>query len=251
MAHLAYFDESGDSGLVGSPTRFFVLSCVLVPEGEWLSGLDALVDLRKGLRERHGIATRPELKSTDIRRGRGPLHGHNFSQYDRARLFRWLMRYQSRRLPALRTFAVAIDKAKCAAKDREPRETAWQYTLQRVDSFCRAADSRALLFPDEGHGNFIKRLTRKLRRFQNIGGAFGGKLSIPLQRILEDPNDRQSHDSYFIQLADWNAYAAHRSSYVAPTAGVDPGLWDALGASHLLEVNKLRGGPPGIVVWPT
>jgi hypothetical protein len=75
-------------------------------------------------------------------------------------------------------------------------------------------------------------------------------LSIPLVRIIEDPNDRQSHDSYFIQLADWNAYAAHRSVYVQQKPGTDPTAWGALAGARLLDVNAVRGGPPGIVLWP-
>lgn len=250
MAHLAYFDESGDSGLIKSPTKFFVLACVLVPEGSWLEHLDSLIDLRRRLRDRYGIATRPEMKSTDLRRGRGPLLGLMTSPTQRQRLYRGLMIYQERSMPGLKTFAVAIEKAACAVKGCEPRETAWKYALQRVDRFCKGADSRAILFPDEGHGAFIKRLSRKHRRHQKIPGAFGGSLSIPLQRVLEDPNDRESHDSYFIQLADWNAYAAHRSDHVDPTPGMDGGTWDALGSSRLLDVNKVRPGPPGIVLWP-
>jgi hypothetical protein len=250
VAHLADFDESGDAGLVNSPTTFFVLACVLVPEAEWMDTLDGLVSLRRLLHTQLGVKTRPELKSTDIRRGRGPLLDLNLSPARRMRLFRGLMVWQAKKLPAIRTFAVAIHKAGCAARGRDPRETAWQFALQRVDRFCRASDSRAILFPDEGHGPFIKRLSRRYRRHQNIAGAFGGSRSIPLHRILEDPNDRQSHDSYFIQVADWNAYAAHRSSYVAPTMGVAPDIWDALGGVRLLDVNAVRGGPPGIVHWP-
>ncbi len=237
-------------GLVNSPTQFFVLACVLVPEGAWMTSLDALVALRSGLRRVHGIPTRPELKSTDIRRGRGPLTPLGFSQDRRRRLFRGLMVYQARKLPGIRTFAIAINKAGCAARGREPRETAWQYALQRVDRFCKSSDSKAILFPDEGHGPFIKRMTRRLRRFQTIPGAHGGRLSIPLVRVIEDPNDRQSHDSYFIQLADWNAYAAHRSVHVQPKPGTDATAWDALAGSRLLDVNAVRGGPPGIVLWP-
>lgn len=160
------------------------------------------------------------------------------------------MIYQERKLPGLKCFAVAIDKPAAALRGRDARETAWQFALQRVDRFCKSADSRAVLFPDEGHGPFIKRLTRRLRRFQNIPGAHGGTRSIPLNRIIEDPNDRQSHDSYFIQMADWNAYAAHRSSYVDPKPGVPADTWDALGHARILEVNRVTGGPPGIVVWP-
>ena len=72
---LAYFDESGDAGVVNSPTQFFVLACILVPETDWLAYLDKLVALRTRLRQHHNVKTRPELKSTDIRRGRGPLLG--------------------------------------------------------------------------------------------------------------------------------------------------------------------------------
>jgi len=251
MAHLAYFDESGDAGLVNSPTRFFVLACVLVPEGEWMANLDSLIKLRSGLRIKYGVSTRPEMKSTDIRRGRGPLTGLGFSPNDRKRLFKWLMLWQSRKMSGLNNFAVVIDKAPCAARGREPRETAWEFALQRVDRFCKAADSKAILFPDEGHGIFLKRLTRRKRRYQKIPGRFGGTLSIPLERVIEDPNERKSHDSYFVQVADWNAYAALRSIHVDPRpAGVDPLAWDALGGTLLTSVNKVRGGPPGIVMWP-
>jgi len=38
--YLAYLDESGDTGLVNSPTAYFVLSCVLVHESNWLESLN-------------------------------------------------------------------------------------------------------------------------------------------------------------------------------------------------------------------
>ena len=250
MAHLAYFDESGDPGVVNSPTKFFVLACALVPEGQWMAHLDALVSMRRGLKMRYGVPTRPELKATDIRRGRGPLLGLGFSQNQRRRFFKWLMHFQARSMPGLQTFAIVINKPGCAMKGREPRETAWEFALERVDRFCRGADSRAILFPDEGNGPFIRRLTRRYRRFHTIPGAFGGRLSIPMERVIEDPNERRSHDSYLIQLADWNAYAALRSSHVDPRPGVDPTAWDALGSTLLTSVNRVRGGPPGLVIWP-
>jgi hypothetical protein len=248
MAHLAYFDESGDTGLISSPTRFFILACVLVPELQWLASLDELVRMRRWLKNAFAIATRPEIKATDIKKARGPFKGRGMSHQRRMRILGGLMRFQAARLQNHKVFAIAIDKAKYPGDD--VRATAWQYALQRVDRFCKAADSRAILFPDEGHGVFIKRLTRRYRRFQNISGAFGGTLRIPLLRVLEDPNDRQSHDSYFIQLADWNAYAAHRSQHVDPVAGVPVDLWDRLAGCLLLEVNAVRGGPPAIVRWP-
>lgn len=61
---------------------------------------------------------------------------------------------------------------------------------------------------------------------------------------------RQSHNSYFIQLADWNALACHRSKHVDPTGTIPDDLWDELDPLLLKEVNDLTGGAPGIVKWP-
>jgi len=69
--YAAYFDESGDSGIVGSPTTFFVLACVLVHETTWLDALDALIGLRRDLKGRHGIPMRPEIEGKHFKNGRG------------------------------------------------------------------------------------------------------------------------------------------------------------------------------------
>lgn len=90
-----------------------------------------------------------------------------------------------------------------------------------------------------------------MRRHHPVKKHWGpGTLRFEVQRVIEDPNERASHDSYFIQLADWNAYVAHRSRYVHPYAGDTQLLWDRLLPVALTEVNKLRGGPPGIVRYP-
>lgn len=249
--HLAYIDESGDAGLANSPTKFFVLSCVLVPAADWLERLDTIIALRKYLHKELGIATRPEIKATDIRRGRGPLTHLKWSLTQRMELYAKLMKFQATKLDGVRTFAIAIEKERAAnERSREARETAWEYSIQRLNKFC-GDDDLMMMFPDEGHGYFIRKLLRKMRRFHKVPRHWGGgSISFETKRVIEDPNDRQSHDSYFVQLADWNAYAAHRSVHIDPQPGVSGNLWDALGPRLLLPVNQNTGGPPGIVKYP-
>ena len=248
---LAYFDESGDAGLTNSPTRFFVLSCVLIHKDQWLSTLDSLIKMRGMIRKKYAISTRPEIKSTDIRRGRGPLLSLRWSPEKRLEFYRNLMRYQANFLKEIIVFSIAIDKQAAAQRSREARESAWEFAIQRVNRFCEDKEDAAMIFPDEGHGIFIKRMIRKMRRHHRIPRHWGtGTFEVPTDRIIEDPNDRKSHDSYFIQLADWNAYACHRSGYVDPVANFPIDLWDELGDRRLLAVNKVTGGPPGIVVYP-
>ena len=246
---IVYLDESGDKGWNNSPTDFFVLTCILVHETFWLQNLDSLVGLRRRLKERWGINTRVELKSEDFRWGHGAFKGLDIGLRDRMNIYKDVMEFQPNSL-STSNFAVAIQKSKLTDKTKDARYWAWEFALQRINRFCVAKGERAILLPDEGHASFARKLLRQMRRIHTISGHYGGVLDIPVQLIVEDPQSQRSHDSYFIQVADWNAYAARRSPYIEPTGKVRKDLWDKLGDSLLLEVNQIRGGPSGIVKWP-
>jgi hypothetical protein len=249
--YLAYFDESGDSGVSNSPTQWFVLNCVLVHETKWMTSLNQLIELRKLFRDQHGFSTRSEIKSSDMRKGRGVFFKMHWSLSRRMAFYENVMKYVAKTLTDTSTFCVAVDKIPAHERGNDARELAWRLALQRVHNFCRSPSERAIIFPDEGHSDLIRKLLRKMRRHQNIPSHFGGDaLKVPTDRIVEDPNERASHDSYFIQLADWSAYAAHRSAHIDPLLGVSPGLWDLLGDRRVKAVNRLTGGPVGIKVYP-
>lgn len=105
------------------------------------------------------------------------------------------------------------------------------------------------VLPDEGHGDFIIKKIRAMRRFHYVASAFGdGSLDRKAENIVEDASDRRSGHAFFIQLADLNAYAAFRKTQ--PRANFDEEIWDKLGDTRLSEVNRNRPAPPGIVLWP-
>ena len=118
-----------------------------------------------------------------------------------------------------------------------------------MERFGTAEKDNIHIVPDEGHGEFIKKKIREMRRFHFVPSAFGASsLERKAENILEDPSDRHSHESYFVQFADLNAYAAFRKEF--PGATFNGLYWDELGSARILEVNTLRKGSPGIVTWP-
>lgn len=247
--YIIYVDESGDIGLQNSPTSHFVLACVLVHDSEWLLTLDRLVDLRRDLYTKYGISTREELKSTFLAGGRGVMRALKWDRERRMALLREIIQYEAQRLP-VKTFAIAIDKNSATQRGWGVREAAWTFTFQRINRFCEP-NEYAVIFPDEGDIGFPTKLLRKMRRFSYIPNYYGkGSRSYRVQRIVEDLNFRNSSDSYFLQLADWNAYVAQRSSYVSPTSETPDNLWDELEPVHIRQVNSLKGGPPAIVIYP-
>jgi hypothetical protein len=113
-----------------------------------------------------------------------------------------------------------------------------------------------LLVHDEGDPLTIRKRARKARRAGIAGSAFGtGILKVPFRNLVDDPVSRVSNQSYFLQLADLNAYAAFRRLYPPPpTRGkvVPANMWDYLEGAHMTAVRDTNKypGPPEIVPWP-
>lgn len=244
----AYFDESGDTGMERSPTATFALSGLLVHDSHWLSALDQTIAFRRYLRDQFHIAPRAELKASWLIHNKGDIRKSGLTWSARMAAYRAAMRFQ-RKTGLFHVFTVLIVKTRIARIPADVREIAWRYAIQRLERFGTSAKDNLHLLPDEGHGDFIRKKIRLMRRFSQVPSAFGGPtLARNAENIVEDSSDRRSSESFFIQLADLNAYAAYRK--VFPGASFGPEIWDELGECRVKEVNSLRGGPAGIVVWP-
>ena len=62
--YLMYVDESGDCGLTNSPTRYFVLTGLVVHELRWQTYLDRLIAFRQQMKQHFGLRLREELHAS-------------------------------------------------------------------------------------------------------------------------------------------------------------------------------------------
>src|SRR2546425_7406636 len=66
LMYIMYVDESGDTGLINSPTRYFALSGIVVHESRWRDFINALIAFRKTLRTMHGLPIRAEIHASEL-----------------------------------------------------------------------------------------------------------------------------------------------------------------------------------------
>jgi hypothetical protein len=249
--YLIYIDDSGDTGLPskGSPTEAFVLSCVIVHDKDWLQTLDNLKRFRRFLANTFGVRQRDEIKAGFLIHATGTFEG--IPEEIRMKIYRMTLRLQCK-TGTIKTWAVAVDKEKWVKKYSQwsIREVAWKMMIERIERFTSKANETCVIFPDEGDPRFVSTLIRKMRRINYVSSAYdkGQVLSRPASCIIEDPSFRKSYDSYFIQLADLNAYAANR--HLFPRAYFGSSYWDELGDARVKDVNKNSGGPCGIKFSP-
>lgn len=253
---LIYIDDSGDPGLKvrdKSPTDAFVLSALAVKEEDWLDTLDQIISFRRFVRDNFGLRMRDELKASYLIHGTGPFSSLGTSDRARMRIYRMAMRLQTK-LNSVTTWAIVIRKKEAEESGRVTSsqgvfELAWRQMIQRVERFTYYQKDHAIIFPDEGYAQFVRTTVRGMRRFSTVSRIGGA--GEPLQReavlLLEDPNFRSSHESYFIQLADLNAYAAHRRMYPQSYFGGE--YWERLESARNEAVSRLiRKREPSIPI---
>lgn len=251
---LAYVDECGDPGY-NSAVPIFGLATILVSDVNWLQLLDDMIGFRRNLRDQFGIKMSDEIKANHLIHGKGCFRPLGLSDGVRRSIYRMHMSFLENQ-DVINIWACVVQKDNVLSQSSvDPRDWAWTMMIQRYERFGAAIGQNVMVFPDNGHSFFIRKKLRRMRRNNRPRSAFGNHtLNRDAKNIIEDPNDRDSDRSYFIQFADLLVYAAYRKLFPIPNStkvsGFDGRYWDQLSACLDTNVNKLSGGHPGIVAWP-
>lgn len=195
-----YLDESYDNDL-------FVYSGLCIRDGEWNAVFAEVRDFRRVLRSNHGIYMKKELHASKFAKGRGRASSRTLGKWERRKVFHMTMDS----IEQLSTYRnVTILNTVCRPRDKSQT---LGYLLNKVQRMVVEEKGWAVLLFDEGNEVAITRAVRRLRVYNPVGSRYGtwtgGQASrnLPIDRIIEDPFFKQSQSSYFLQLADFVAYA--------------------------------------------
>jgi Protein of unknown function (DUF3800) len=226
---LMYVDESGDIGsLPGSPTRFFILSAIVVHEMKWRDILHDLVHFRQMLKATKGLKIREEIHCTNFISRPGPLV--RITRNDRLDIIKKCIDWLNSQAD-MSIYSVVVDK------DGKPNDydvflQAWNALLMRFENTIsyrnfpgpRNATDMGMVLSDNTDGNKLRGLIRKMRHFNMIPSMFGtAARNLKLQYIIEDPVLRDSQYSFMHQMNDVVAYCARQmyepNSYMKTKGG--------------------------------
>jgi len=251
--YFLYADESGDVGLDNSPTNYFCLSGFVVHELRWHETLEAIIDFRKHLKNKYGLKLREELHAAHYIHKPGDLK--RIEKSLRLKILRETIDFQAG-LSDVSIINVVVDK-RDKPDTTDIFEMAWTTLIQRFHNTLshknfpgpQNADDRGMLIVDRTDEVKLRNMTRRMRRYNPIPSMYGSvSLAMPITTIVEDAVHRDSHHSYFIQLADVNAYFLYQKhepcKYVKRKGGKN--YFSRL-ATALCTVAS-RNHPEGIVI---
>jgi hypothetical protein len=217
--YLLYADESGDTGLVASPTKYFILSGLVVHETRWRAFLEDIVAFRRHLRATKGLKLREEIHAAPFITNPGALV--RIKRNDRLDILKQCLDFLGNRSDISVCTVVVHKTPKPAGYD--VFESAWQALIQRFDNTMRNrnypgafADQRGLVLPDNTDGGKLTALMRRMRHYNPVPNNSAhqtqgaGYRNLALQSVIEDPFLKDSAHSFIHQLVDVGAYAARQ-----------------------------------------
>jgi len=206
-----YADESGDTGLIASPTRYFILCGLVIHELRWRHVMDELLDFRKSIKANFGLKLNEEIHASEFFRNGHPT-------IPKFQLLEIIRRFADRiaSLPDLSLIPVVVDKmGKPVGYD--VFESAWGTLLQRFENTLgyhnfpggKGRDDKGMILCDQTDEKSLRKLVRKMRAYNpvpNQAWVGPGYRNLAMQHVIEDPNFRNSGLSYFVQAVDVCAY---------------------------------------------
>lgn len=224
--YIMYVDESGDTGLNNSPTNFFALTGIVVHESRWRDLLDAQVNFRRTMKSVHGLPMRTEIHASEYIRS-PPVPG--MKKHVRLSILRNLLD-ELAKLSYISITSIIVDKTSKPA-GYDVFDMAWKTLFQRFENTMQHgnlpgshASDKGILIVDNTDGQKLQTLVRKMAVVNHIPSIIypGTSRNMPIIRIVEDPNNKDSKNSYFIQSCDACAFFLHQkfksSSYIKKKA---------------------------------
>lgn len=214
-AEIAYLDESYDD-------RAFVMSALIIPAHGWRESFLRLQQYRRHLKAKYRIFTSKELHATEFVAGRGRISATVVPKGLRAHLFNEVLRVVCG-LPGASVVSGAWPRP--GQSQNEIHAKAFARIQERLQPRCSGADTQMLLVVDEGKETELQWIARRSKVWNPIGSQYSAwedgsaYKNIPNDRLIEDPFFKSSHQSYFLQAADFIAFALLKAE-VPPTAHV-------------------------------
>jgi len=248
VTEIVYIDESYDD-------TTFVMSALIIPAHSWRAAFTHLQQYRKYLKQRYGIFTSKEFHATDFVAGRGRIAPSPVPKGLRAHIFREYLQVHAA-LPGAAIISGCWSKEDMS--QNEVHAKAFARIQERLQRRCVALNSQIISIVDEGRAAELQKVARRSKVWNPVGSQYGAWedgsafKNIPNDRLIEDPVFKPSHQSYFLQSADFIAYALLKSEVPATRHVAKYKLADVYDSLEPICVKKAsRKDPRGLGIVRT
>lgn len=258
---IAYFDEAGDDGVTTASSEFFVLTSLYMNADRWQENFDKIRSCRQRLKEQFGFHSAEELHTKHLLSDKDPYRKYGWTSEQKQEIVKEVARCIAD-LDA-KIVNVIIDKTYFVDENYHVLENALKYNIQRIENDS-AGKWHYMIITDKGRLAPMRRTARAVRAFNPIQSKYSsGYINQPVRYLIEDILEKDSEESYFIQVCDFVSYFVHlyyktrekkqalpnRVGRVIDEAFIG-GIMETLRKNGVLNLNASQANPYGLVVYP-
>ena len=213
---IAYYDEAGDDGYPQYSSPLFVLTSLYLHHLNWQTSYSAILDFRKQLKNSFSLPIKLEMHTKHFLLDKKPYRRLRISDANKLTiigLYCDLIASLN-----LKIINIAIVKPRITNNGYQVLDTALKYSVQRIENDLNPAinpNEKFMIITDPGRIGKMRKTTRRIQKINFIPSRFSPTTySRQITSLIEDPIQKESNESYFIQLADLVSYIVYLHSVV-------------------------------------
>lgn len=168
---------------------------------DWESNFNKFKEMRKYIKEKYGLPIKEEFHTANFFTDKNPYRQYNWTSKQRKEI---LSIYASIISSLnIKCINVIIDKNSIKGDDYPILQNALIYNIQRIEN---DSDWKYIIISDKGRINVMRKTAREIRNFNPITSHYTTYYNSPIKNLIEDILEKDSADSYFIQISDFISY---------------------------------------------
>lgn len=205
--YIAYFDETGDDGVTTASSDFFILTSIYMNANSWQKNYDVIRACRKKLKDMFNFHISEELHTKHLLSDKDPYRKYDWSVDQKREIVIEITKCISEL--DLKIVNVIIDKTKFNDNNYKVLENALKYSIQRIENDSND-QWNYIIITDEGRIAPMRKTARAIRAYNPIHSKYNNSYSNkPIRNLFEDILEKNSKESYFIQICDFISYMVH------------------------------------------
>ena len=200
---IVYFDETGDDGNNTKSSDTFVLTGIYMPSSSWHDNYEKIKQERSFLYKKYGFHIRREMHTKYLITDKGEFRSYNWLPKQRKDIITYFAgAIASMNLSIIN---VIIDKGLIRSPDYPILENALKYNIQRIENALKD-DYNYIIITDAGRVAPMRKTARAMQAYNPIKSKYSGTRNLPVKYLIEDILEKDSRESYFIQICDFVSY---------------------------------------------
>jgi hypothetical protein len=203
---IVYCDESGDDGLNTCSSTAFILTSLYMPAESWQENYNKIVEFRKQLKDLYGFHVKQEMHTKHLLTDKTPYKDYKWSDEQKRDIIREFTKMVS--CLDISVVNVIIDKSNIKKSNYPVLVNALKYNIQRIENTSKG-EWNYIIITDKGRLAPMRKTARVIRAYNPIPSKYCGSYNKPIEYLIEDILEKDSRESYFIQLCDFVSYFVH------------------------------------------